>query len=350
MGLGHSHGPHHHDPDREDSGAGIRAVKISLVILGLTAAIQLLIVAVSGSVALLADTVHNVSDALTAVPLWIAFALSRRAASRRYTYGYGRVEDLAGLFIVAMIALSAVVAGWEAIARLIRPAPVGHLGWVAIAGVIGFAGNELVAVYRIRIRRPGRRRTTRPHRRTDLPRGCPRIRRRRHRIAGRRPHRRPAHCRRNPRCAAHRSPRRVPPTHGRRRSRPGGHRGAGPAGHPGCPRRSDRAAALARPHPARRSRHPHRPPDVCRPGPPARPRRRSAPDQPPSPGHRRHHPRQPHRTIFFEHRRMNERRCQTPGGVTRSISTSTRSRTPGIPPRRGRPRVPGRIDLVEVRT
>src|SRR6478609_764299 len=153
MGLGHSHGPHHHDPDREDSGAGIRAVKISLVILGLTAAIQLLIVAVSGSVALLADTVHNVSDALTAVPLWIAFALGRRAASRRYTYGLGRVEDLAGLFVVAMIALSAVVAAVEAIRRLVDPVPLTHLGWVAAAGLAGFVGNEVVALYRIRVGR-----------------------------------------------------------------------------------------------------------------------------------------------------------------------------------------------------
>ena len=85
------------------------------------------------------------------MPLWIAFVLSRRAASRRYTYGYGRVEDLAGLFVVAMIALSAVIAGWEAIDRLIHPAPVSNLGWVAAAGVIGFAGNELVALYRIRV-------------------------------------------------------------------------------------------------------------------------------------------------------------------------------------------------------
>jgi cation diffusion facilitator family transporter len=151
--------PHSHDSADsvdsalEGSARGIRAVKVSLVAMVATAVLQLLVVLLSGSVALLADTVHNFSDALTAVPLWIAFALSRRAASRRYTYGYGRVEDLAGLFIVAMIALSAVVAGWEAIDRLIHPAPVEHLGWVAIAGVIGFAGNELVAVYRIRVGR-----------------------------------------------------------------------------------------------------------------------------------------------------------------------------------------------------
>jgi cation diffusion facilitator family transporter len=149
--------PHSHDPadsvdsELEGSAQGIRAVKISLLVLGITALLQLGVVAISGSVALLADTVHNFSDALTAVPLWIAFALSRRAASRRYTYGYGRAEDLAGLFIVAMIALSAIVAGWEAVDRLINPAPVVHLGWVAAAGLIGFAGNELVAIYRIRV-------------------------------------------------------------------------------------------------------------------------------------------------------------------------------------------------------
>ncbi|MGK5643285.1 cation diffusion facilitator family transporter, partial [Streptomyces sp. URMC 126] len=91
------------------------------------------------------------SDALTAVPLWIAFVVGRRAANRRYTYGYGRAEDLAGLFIVAMIALSAVVAGVEAVRRLLDPAPVEHLGWVALAGLVGFLGNELVAVYRIRV-------------------------------------------------------------------------------------------------------------------------------------------------------------------------------------------------------
>ncbi len=151
--------PHSHDSadsvdsELEGSALGIRAVKISLVALGSTAILQLMVVAISGSVALLADTVHNFSDALTAIPLWIAFALSRRSASRRYTYGYGRAEDLAGLFIVGMIALSAIIAGWEAIRRLFNPAPIEHLGWVAAAGIIGFAGNELVALYRIRVGR-----------------------------------------------------------------------------------------------------------------------------------------------------------------------------------------------------
>jgi cation diffusion facilitator family transporter len=158
MGLGHvhHHGHSHDHIDRvddalRDSAAGIRAVKISLMVLGVTAVTQLVIVMVSGSVALLADTVHNFSDALTAVPLWIAFSLSRRGSTRRYTYGFGRAEDLAGLFVVAVIAISAVVAAAEAVRRLVDPMPLSHLGWVAAAGVIGFIGNELVALYRIRV-------------------------------------------------------------------------------------------------------------------------------------------------------------------------------------------------------
>jgi cation diffusion facilitator family transporter len=151
--------PHSHDASDsidgalESSAAGIRAVKISLLALGATSVAQVVIVMVSGSVALLADTVHNFSDALTAIPLWIAFALSTRAATRRYTYGFGRAEDIAGLFVVAMMALSAIVAGVESIRRLIDPVAVEHVGWVAAAGLVGFIGNELVAVYRIRVGR-----------------------------------------------------------------------------------------------------------------------------------------------------------------------------------------------------
>ncbi|MFC9436420.1 cation diffusion facilitator family transporter [Nocardia sp. NPDC057030] len=151
--------PHSHDSaDSIDdalaaSTAGIRAVKISLAVLSVTAISQVLVVLASGSVALAADTIHNFSDALTAVPLWIAFALGRRAATRRYTYGFGRAEDLAGLFVVAMIALSALIAGYEAVRRLLAPVPIEHLGWVALAGVIGFLGNETVALYRIRVGR-----------------------------------------------------------------------------------------------------------------------------------------------------------------------------------------------------
>ncbi len=148
--------PHSHDVTDsldnalESSARGVRAVRLGLVGLGATALLQLLVVVASGSVALLADTIHNFSDALTAIPLWIAFVIGRRATTRRYTHGYGRAEDLAGLFVVAMIALSAVLAAWQAIARLLNPAPVHHLGWVAVAGLIGFLGNEGVAIFRIR--------------------------------------------------------------------------------------------------------------------------------------------------------------------------------------------------------
>lgn len=154
--VSHAVSPHSHDAaDSIDatlvaSDRGIRAVKISLVALAFTAALQLVVVAISGSVALLADTIHNFSDALTAVPLWIAFVLGRRAATRRYTYGYGRAEDLAGLFVILMIALSAVLAGWQAIDRLLNPSTITNVGWVAVAGFIGFLGNEAVAVFRIR--------------------------------------------------------------------------------------------------------------------------------------------------------------------------------------------------------
>jgi len=148
--------PHSHDAAEsvddalESSAAGIRAVQISLLVLGLTAVAQIVVVIASGSVALAADTIHNFSDALTAAPLWIAFALGTKAATRRYTYGLGRAEDLAGLFVIAMIALSAIIAGYEAVMRLIHPEPINHLGWVALAGLIGFVGNEWVALYRIR--------------------------------------------------------------------------------------------------------------------------------------------------------------------------------------------------------
>lgn len=149
--------PHSHDAadsvddTLESTAAGIRTIKISLLVLGLTALIQIVIVVMSGSVALAADTIHNFADALTAVPLWIAFALGAKPATRRYTYGFGRVEDLAGSFVVAMITMSAIIAGYEAIARLIHPQQIEHVGWVALAGLVGFIGNEWVALYRIRV-------------------------------------------------------------------------------------------------------------------------------------------------------------------------------------------------------
>jgi cation diffusion facilitator family transporter len=132
---------------------GARATWVSLGGLGATAALQVAIVALSGSVALLADTIHNLTDALTAIPLLIAFRLARRPPTRRYSYGYHRAEDLAGVVIVGLIAASAVLAGVEATRRLVDPRQVEHLGWVLAAGVVGFAGNEAVAHHRISVGR-----------------------------------------------------------------------------------------------------------------------------------------------------------------------------------------------------
>jgi cation diffusion facilitator family transporter len=157
--LGRLFTPHSHesadklDSALESSARGIRALWVSLAVLGATALAQAVVVAVSGSVALLGDTVHNAADALTAVPLGIAFVLGRRAATRRFTYGYGRAEDLAGIAIVLTIAGSAAFAAWAAVDRLLDPRPVTHLPAVALAALVGFAGNEWVARYRIRVGR-----------------------------------------------------------------------------------------------------------------------------------------------------------------------------------------------------
>jgi cation diffusion facilitator family transporter len=147
--------PHSHDSATrfdtalETSKRGTRTLLWSFAVLFVTAAAQLVIVAFTGSVALLGDTVHNFADAMTALPIGIAFVLGRRAATRRYTYGLGRAEDLAGVIVVLLIAASAAFAGYESVLRLLHPEPVSGLWVVASAGVIGFVGNELVARYRI---------------------------------------------------------------------------------------------------------------------------------------------------------------------------------------------------------
>jgi cation diffusion facilitator family transporter len=157
--LGHVLRPHSHetadkvDAAMEASAAGMRALWVSLAVLGCTALIEAAVVAASGSVALLGDTLHNAADALTAVPLGIAFLVGRRPPSRRYTYGYGRAEDLAGVAIVGVIAASSALAGYEAVIRLAHPRPVSDLVAVAVAALAGFAGNEVVARYRIRVGR-----------------------------------------------------------------------------------------------------------------------------------------------------------------------------------------------------
>ncbi|WAL69060.1 cation diffusion facilitator family transporter [Amycolatopsis cynarae] len=174
-GHGHGHGggplgrlweqvkhavtPHSHDSMEivdstlEASARGMRALWISFVGLTVTAVAQLVVVFLSASVALLGDTLHNFADALTAVPLAIAFLLGRRAATRRFTYGLGRSEDLAGLVILLVMFASAVLAAWTAIDRLLHPRDMTALGWVAAAGLVGFLGNEIVARYRITVGR-----------------------------------------------------------------------------------------------------------------------------------------------------------------------------------------------------
>lgn len=148
---GHAHGAV--NPSVATSERGIWAVKSSFVGLFVTALLQVVVVVLSGSVALLSDTIHNFGDALTAVPLWIAFALTRLGSSRRFTFGYGRVEDLAGVVVVLIILFSAMVAGYQAVDRLLNPQPIELLGAVAAAAVIGLVGNEAVAIFRIRVGR-----------------------------------------------------------------------------------------------------------------------------------------------------------------------------------------------------
>ncbi|GHO78660.1 putative cation efflux system protein [Ktedonobacter sp. SOSP1-85] len=148
---GHSHGEVNVDTALETSDRGLWALKISLLGLGATALFQLIIVLISGSAGLLADTIHNFSDALTAIPLGIAFVLGKKLATRRYTYGFGRAEDLAGVVIVLMIFLSSLVAGYESIIKLLHPEPLRNVWWVMVASIIGFLGNEGVAIFRIRV-------------------------------------------------------------------------------------------------------------------------------------------------------------------------------------------------------
>jgi cation diffusion facilitator family transporter len=109
------------------------------------------IVAFTGSVALLADTIHNLGDAVTAIPLGMAFLFALKKPSKKFNYGYGRVEDLAGVIIVLLILLSAIVAGYQAIDRIIHPQEIRHVWAIIVASIIGFLGNEAVAMFRIKV-------------------------------------------------------------------------------------------------------------------------------------------------------------------------------------------------------
>ena len=150
-GYGHTHDL----PGKQDAiynnELGIKTVKLALLLLGITTLFQAGIYFFSGSVALLADTVHNLGDALNSIPLWIAFVLARRVATKRYTYGFGRAEDIAGLFIVLSMAFSAGYILVEAVSKILNPQPIAFGGWVLLAALIGFIGNESVAVLQIRV-------------------------------------------------------------------------------------------------------------------------------------------------------------------------------------------------------
>ncbi len=149
----HSHGDLAGESAFLDNQLAIRTVWIALIALGLTTALQVVIYTASGSVALLADTVHNLGDALNSIPLLIAFYFARRTANRRFTYGYGRLEDIAGVFIVISIGFSAAYILVESFQKLINPRPLENLEWIALASVVGFVGNELVALMQIRVGR-----------------------------------------------------------------------------------------------------------------------------------------------------------------------------------------------------
>lgn len=151
--AGHAHMHGVIDPTIVTTGKGIRAIKWSFAILAITAVAQFAVVLLSGSIGLLADTIHNVGDASTAIPLGIAFWFARRKPNQIFSYGYGKVEDLAGLAVVLIILGSAIVAGYETIDRLVHPHAISMLGAVAAAGITGFLGNEAVAVFRIRVGR-----------------------------------------------------------------------------------------------------------------------------------------------------------------------------------------------------
>ncbi|MBI5391331.1 cation transporter [Candidatus Woesearchaeota archaeon] len=155
MGFGHIHTHQDHSRESHTDHAlidrGMWAVKWSFLAMLATAIFQLLLVFVTGSVALLADTIHNLGDAITALPLAIAFRFGKKKPSKRFTYGFGRVEDLAGLVVLAVILISAVIIAYESVNRLVHPQPVQHLWIVVIASIIGFAGNEAVAWFRIKV-------------------------------------------------------------------------------------------------------------------------------------------------------------------------------------------------------
>ena len=152
-GKGHGH-VHEHgkvDADLYGNQVGLRAVQISTAGMFIVAAIQFAIAGIGGSAGLFADALHNLGDVFTTVALWIAFVISSRAANQRYTYGYYRSEDLAGIFIVLVIIGSAVAGAVESILKLTNGNVPSHIYWSMAAALVGVVGNELLAQYKISV-------------------------------------------------------------------------------------------------------------------------------------------------------------------------------------------------------
>jgi len=149
----HAHGHEHGkvDADLYGNRAGLRAVQISTAGMFLVAAIQFAIAWIGGSAGLFADALHNFGDVFTTIALWIAFVISNRAANQRYTYGYYRAEDLAGIFIVLVIIASAIASAVESIQKLTSGNIPTQIYLSMAAALIGVAGNELLAQYKISV-------------------------------------------------------------------------------------------------------------------------------------------------------------------------------------------------------
>ena len=150
-GHGHEHGKV--DADLYGNRAGLRAVQISTAGMLIVAIIQFAIAIIGGSAGLFADALHNLGDVLTTIALWIAFVISSRTANERYTYGYYRAEDLAGIFIVLVIIASAVAGAVESILKLTSGTTPTQLYLSMAAALVGVAGNEILAQYKISVGR-----------------------------------------------------------------------------------------------------------------------------------------------------------------------------------------------------
>ena len=145
--------PSRGDADEVNRGKAIRAIVFSSLGLLATSTLELFVVVLSGSVALLSDALHNLGDVFTTVGVYLGFRASRKVATRKYPYGYGRAEDLAGIVIVAAIWSSAVLAAWQSYEKLVTGRGTSHLPLGMLAATIGIVGNQMVARYKLKVGR-----------------------------------------------------------------------------------------------------------------------------------------------------------------------------------------------------